>query len=441
MNCDSTFGPLSVDFANAGTLYPQQSSFKYGKDIFDTFYCKFDANTASKIGTDLNAALNEVQRAVVKINGEPVRSMYYEPKFMKIGSTERTDQYTGFLELHDLHEHLKKGNVVYASSTSTVEDTFDEIYSSRVKQDLFTGYEVNAKDGKVLQYQAEEDLIKIDFGSYNPWKDSDSGGIKYSYGIHFDGDTPLEALKEARNKHGVGTHISPEGKLIIGSYGEPTTLTASRLGKETDYHIESSAFSNATQKLSKVKIRGPEIPEKRTARTKEDAQERLAKFLNPTKDTDRYRLHITVNNESVDNGSVKKTEVDNVDPTEDNLISLGKRYYQAADLNENSGRLTVDMETSKTKTVPEVGDVLKVKPFSQSCTFTNNIDISGNYLIYKVNHNIDTTWETTMNLAQPLVSRDDLTVGIELYHLNEEQTYTFEEVYGYNHREYIEATS
>lgn len=432
MDCSKGLGSLSIDFPEAGELHPAEANFKYGKEVYDSLYCKFDGPTANSVLNDIEIGLNEIQRVVVKINDKPIRSMYYEPQFLKLGNAHRSDQYAGFLELHDLHEHLKKGNVVYAPSTATTEETFTEIYSSRVKEGLFTGLDINS-EGDPIEYLPGDDGINVDLGAYNPWNDSESGGIKYNWGIHFDGDSPLEALNEAKNKHGVDTYISPDGELVVGSYKGRNSVTASRVGRESDYHIQSSAFGSASSTLSTVKIRGPEIGEKRIANTPKDRRERLAKFINPYKDPMRHRIHITVNNNSASGNGVKKMQVNNLNPREQNLSKLGKRYYQAADFNANSGRVTINMETSRSNTVPRIGDEFRVKPYSSGCKLESHVDIEGGYLINQANHKFTSDWQVELGLAQPLVSKENLTVDIEVYDLNKEQTYPFEEIYHYDY--------
>jgi hypothetical protein len=456
MICDTKYNGLSIDFQNADELWPVEAGFEYGKGQYSSLYCTFDSDTASEMKND--DRLNSIQRAVVKIGGKPVKSMYYKPSFLKVGPKSSDHNYSGFLELHDLHENLRNGSVVYAPSSSSLEETFGEITRSvqnpnlhgasgqppiKIKND--TSIKSSDAQNENLTLQDESTDFGVDFG----FLFEESDGIEAGNVIHFDGESPYKALKKAKRLHGVDTHVDKDGSILVGGYPDGRNFTASNTGTNVDFHIKSSSLSSVFQNLNQVLVKGPTIFEGGTFDRSTSQNSKLAKSLLPGYG-DKLRVHLRVYNEnrvdqqsleSTNQGAMRTISAPNIDPLSDNLIKAGKRYFRGVDRQIGVGSVDFNIDNSNISTGKlsflQVGSQINIKSIQNNCLNELSSVVGGNYYVYKVNHTIENGWTTSVDIGKPLISESDIGVELKLYDVSNENTMSFRQVFGYPYAEYL----
>ena len=428
MNCNDNFNSVSVHFNRANrTLYPVEANIQTGVNSYQTFYCKFDAITAREMSND--DLLNDTQRATVNIGGNPTYSMLYRPEYLKVGESSEDHEYDGFLELHDLHERLKDGKVVYSPRTTTAKETFTEILDSRNNTGIITGYDIRSDDKATPSLSNSPDLNLSGFFS-------EELDVRENSPIHFDGDTPFEANEFAKKKHGTVTHINSEGKFIVGNYTDNSDYTVSTSGYNSDLHMKSASASTSYQEARRLTIQGPKI------HGELDNESGLADFADSfslPSDENNLRVTVKIENEAAsEEGAIKEKRATNVNPYTVDLIDLGKVMFRGMDMNTGQGSVTLNMNNSNIDPRDlnlKIGSNLTVRSPPNNCLYDKEYDIEGNYSVTGVRHRIGSTWDIRAEIANGLVPLNNLTSEIKLWDVETGQDYTWEEVHGYEQKE------
>lgn len=472
-DCNSSgYSPISIDFQIGGELYPTNATLDHHKDKFDSFYCKFDSVTASEIKESLdNGPLNEVQSATVKIYGEPYRTMYYEPNFFKIGDPKFYENSSGYLELHDLHEQLTKGNIEWHPPSPNVETTFRKIFQSRVDDDILNTLTL----GEQAQVDGSPNLITEETSGVSDEREENSllGGtgtdetvspreflfkavtlstdfVLDNVGIEdiskkeiedrkieFNGITPFKALQKAKQTFSIGTYISPTGELVVGEYNHNKSMTASISGTGVDYHIESGGLGGGFERVSKIHVKGPVI--RRIEEEKERGSDSTVQpsYKQITEDTakdrrrrmDRIRMHVIVKNPNVNNGNVIVTEAGSTVFSKEQMERVGLREYWGHELQNSTGNMTINMDTSNSSYIPRIKDTITVKNAATCGDIIPSNLPSEEYFVTGVKNKYDGSLKTTVGLQALRTNINALEFETYFYNFSDDQTYTPEEIY------------
>jgi len=444
MDCNTDLSPISIDFQHAGTLYPESATFEYGRNQYSTLRCSFGKKTVEGMSDHLQS-FDEAQKAEVKIQGETIRPMYFEPQFLQLGTSGTSDKTNGYLELHDLREHLKKGHVDFAPERVTTKRSFEKIYKNRVKDNIFTGIEVldegetignwfneqvnnplienSDKTGPIFPYSFEPNIFKAEETDFE-------GG----YAINYD-STPLKALRKAEQKHGVSTRVSSDGKLIVGPYNNNQSYVASNMVNQGGIHIRNASLGKRSNNVSRVVLRGPIRQAQDIVGDQIEANwiERKAVALAPYEEGEAdYRKTVVVDNRNVDDGVIIKETVDNLTPEDKPLKTLAKQYYAAITTSHNSGMINFSMEDTA-EIIPRIKDRVDVEMFSVDCSVAPGADrLSNEYFVSSVKHDYDSHWDVQASVIDvPPQDPSSLSVSVKYYDVENDQTITTEELYGF----------
>lgn len=437
MNCNKQdLSPLELDFQKAGTLSPVEGSFSYKFNEYDSLYCRFDSITARGMMQDVGGPLDETQSVLVKISGEPIRTMYYEPSYLDLGKADERNNSAGYLELHDLHEHLKKGVINYAPNSTDIEKTFNKIYDSKVNADIFNGVDIRAsgnslnvislQPGNLDLFEGSDEWIPFDVS--NPRDGSGEKHLEMAYSLHLDSVSPLKGLRKARKKHSVNTHISPNGELVVGGYGDSVSeFTASEAGGDVDYHIKSSGIRAVANTVKQVNIKGPIVHDSIHERNERDAA-----FWNPLmEDTSGHRLEMQIVNDSIDEGDIISVEKSDIEPRLDDLKKIGKAVFRSVQRQTNNGNIVINMNTSRTNITPKIKDLIKVEKSKVCGDKSTSFTLPDTYFVSGVEHRFDGTWDVTVDLMNIPENRENLSVNATFHDISSGQDFTYKELYGY----------
>lgn len=429
--------PVELEFQKAGSLSPVEGNFSYKFNEYDSFYCRFDSITAERMMGDIDGPLDETQNVLVKVSGEPVRTMYYEPSYLDLGKADDRENSAGYLELHDLHEHLKKGVINYAPNSTDIEKTFNEIYDAKVNSNIFNGIDIRAsgnsldvislQPGEMALFEGSDEWVPFDVS--NPRDDSGEKHLEIAYSLHLDSVSPLKGLRKARKKHTVNTHISPNGKLVVGGYGKPgKNFTASEAGGDADFHIKSSGIRALANSVKQVNIKGPIVHA-----TVEERNEKGAAFWNPLKeDESGHRLEMQITNDSIDEGDILSVEKSDIEPRTDDLVDIGKAVFRSVQRETNNGTVVINMNTSRINTCPRIKDLIKVKKSEVCGEKSTSFTLPDTYFVSGVEHKFDGTWDVAVDLMNVAEKKENLSVSATYHDISSGQTATHKEIYGYD---------
>lgn len=466
-DCNLTRTPITLRFQSGAIVHPIQSTFSYSKDEFDVFQCKIDSKTAQDMNTYIEGQddvvqtqdlFTDTQWVQVRIAGDPARRMYFEPEFLKLGNPGGTQEASGFLELHDLREQLKKGAIDFAPQQTTTEKTFKKIYDGRKNEKLISNLIFNENDGKSLTVRDNDEAVKLDYAHGND--DRDSYYIQWGYSLHWNNTTPLAALRSAEEKHGVGTHIGPRGDLIVGEYQGGNTWTASNLPSKSYYHVENSALGETNKKVKQVHLVGPQIEEfdreggSTSAEGSSSMEARNAdKFLDWIDQDDEGRrggteeygwiLHLYITNTEANGGTTLRKDVKDLNPHKQDLEKVGKRHFLGVQTKTRSGRLNINMDSSEGEgpssvgpnseypQAPRIKDKIIYESGGSGCV-DGITGIGGDYYVSDVTHTYNKgSWDMEVGVFKVPTNQSELEVRAEFYDLSTGQTYSHEDVYGY----------
>jgi len=452
MKCNSDLSDISLNFQNGGVLYPEKLTFNYGQGSFSTLRCSFGKPVVEDLEDNLGDFF-EIQRVEVESNGKTLHSMYFEPRFLELGTSGTRDKSNGYLELHDLREHLAKGQMDFAPDRVTASDSFNAIYEARVNDDIFTGIEVLDEGDTISEwftFHFDSKVPGTDLISSGEFNETDKTGPVYpfsvdnilnsdeididsNFAVNYD-SSPLKALKKAERKHAVSTHVSPEGKLIVGPYSNTNSYSASNMDSQGDIHIKNSSLGVKSNKVSRVVLRGPVSTKVNIGQGEADAwveEKNLALTAISTNSID-YRKIVTVDNPNVDNGIVLKREVDNLEAQDQPLKNLARKLYIGTVVSHNSGTITFSMGEDP-GIVPRIKDRINIELFSVDCSPASGADrLSNEYFISNIRHEVDSGWDVTANVMDvPPQDPSSLRVSVKIHDVENDQTITNKEKYGF----------
>lgn len=424
---DRRLSPISIDFERGGTLYPLSVSFQYHKDEFDFLTCKFDIDTANRIQEYLDSTLSNPQRATVLVDGKPVRMMYYEPDFFRLGSTNEEDgrDWPGYLELHDLHESLEGGTVNYAPKTTTLKDTYRRIFRARDDKETIKSLEFSIPQNPRIYRSDNDTAFAFDgnVGIFAPFE------IDFGYSINFDKISPLEAIEKANNVFGVSTHISPDGDLVVGQYEGETSYTASDTGSGSNLHISSASMTNTSNKIKQLTIEGPKEKPSTQTLGLEGTTEKISEWLNQRTDNDvGFRTQVVVENLAVDSGKTATIQAHNAERGE--LRDLAKRQYRRLESQRTRGTISVSQNTSNRYGPFFIGDGIEVAEPLSSGGLKKPAYSAGDYYVAGISHRYQQSWTSDVEVFQIPSDPADLNVTLRYIDISSGQEYTHEELYG-----------
>lgn len=408
------------------TLRPIKADFTYSAGEYDFLTCEINSNTAQRV-EDSAGLLNETRGVEVKLNGETIRTMYFDPSNLKTGKDLRDSKYGGYLELHDLHEFFTSGSLDHDFNKSPLKYIYREIFRQRQgDKDPFT------KDQPVFNLgentaEGVESTRRFDFK-----KSGDVQEVEEGYSIDLDSDaTPLEAIKAANNKLNINTHIRPNSDFVVGGYNGQNSWTASETGKGADYLIDSAGITQAYQKkLKRINIIGPiEV-----LGAEEDIERRLGSLgsaLNHFDDpqSSGYQLQAVVEDPDVEEGLIKTINLDSTNPKE--ISEAGIRAFQEIDQQKQAGDIEIDVSVSNTKRAARIGDVIYI-PEPKSCNLLETPAYREDlYTISSVRHKLSNNWKMELQLTSIPKSAEELEFRIGYVDNALGKTYTFEDVRGY----------
>ena len=429
MQCSNDgLSPVSISFENGGTLYPVTSNFSYSDSEYDYLTAKFDTDTANKIEAELSGGLGEPQRAVVAVNGTPIRAMYYRPEFVRVGlnDPETSTDWPGYIELHDLHEVLKSGTVDYAPRSTTLRDTYRAIVDAAETDKYISGLKITA-DNQSLYNEDNEEQLRIGFDV--PLDKDELIDTEYGFAINFDKISPLRALQKANNIFGVTTHISPEGELVVGPYQGVSSHTGSDSGETSDLHISSAGVTNATKQLKRVNIEGPKIFYGLEGHGLGEAVEEVKEYLNPFQDNDTgLRMQAVVEDRTMASGVTRNIKMHNV--SQDEFRAAAERQFIGMQLRRRSGSFTFNMDTSDEPAAVRIGDRLKVDEPSGCGKMLEPAFSGGTYIATGISHRTNPSWKMDVDVLSEASSSRDIAVTIRYLDISSGEAYTHEELYG-----------
>jgi len=437
MICDSgEISPVSIDFQEAGTLYPEELSFSTSDDNYDTLICKFGSETAQRLYDNRNEGLNEVQRATFRVHGEPVKAMYYKPDFLQLGENIEARDYYGVLELHDLHEHLKNGIVDYAPQEATVEDIYREIWRRvETSNNIITGLEINIEDSSTSVSEARgfnSNERGGALGISSPVGDDEILDVDFNWVINFDEQSPLKSIQEANKKMALTSHISPEGKLVIGDYNSNNSHTANKIRDGESHLIKSVGVTGYNSDVGKVILEGDTstgIPGN-TAESIENTIE----YWNPFDDAGgRVRGKVIV--ETPTGGRTVTLEGHELTPRPEYMVPVAKRALVGILSKNPSGQIVLDYNNGIDTNI-KVGDTIQLEN-PVTCGDLVNPSYSANeYIVSGVTHRYNSSWEVIIEVINDLGNiLDNIDVTFEYWDISDQQGFEHSELYDYLNKE------
>jgi hypothetical protein len=421
---DCSQSTVEIEFQNPGKsrLRPIVADLAYGSDKYDFLTCKFNTDTANKVKDNIDS-LDKTRAAKVKINGKTIRTMYFSPENLELGKDHRDSDFGGYLELLDLHAFLDKGTIDKDLSNLNLRDLYSTIFRYRQEDnDPFTSpkpiFNIDREDSQNLNYVAE-----------------DEGGrpMTLTSGLNLDLEeksTPLDALKTANNKLGIGTHITPDGELVVGSYNGTGSYIADE-ENSIDYIIESSGISMAYKdKLKRLNAIGP-IEGIATG----DASRVLGSFgssLNSLDDPERsgQELRVVVEDDSVETGEITTQYMRQTAP--DDFAKAAVRKFLQIDAAKQTGSITLNITASNSNNILKIGDLLTVDEPTSCNLLEEPAYRADSYAVQSVRHLFDKSWKTEVELAGiPDRSAGDLEFRIGYLDNATGEIYTFKDVRGY----------
>lgn len=435
---------LSILFTESGKLLePVEGRFTYGKDKYDFLQASFNATTSSAIGEAMDEnLLASPELAVVRVNEEPVRRMYYDPEHVELG-TDVYDDAGGFIELHDLHETLKEGTVNYTPDGEiSLEEVYTEIFNSRVKEGYFSGLRIEAPN-KII-----EDNSKVTLPLLPDSLTPEDGVYLFGLGelqtvespltkeaIYFDEISPLEAVKQANKQLGVTTHVDSQGNLVVGAYKSEKTYTASEPGEEADFHIEGSAITGDAGSIQTLIIDAGNQVDLSGMDTSQETLGRHYNSLNPfTDDSDKgYRVQIIVNNRDGVGGEVIKTKRPQLGY--DDYVTGALNLWQTLQSQYTSGSVTLNGTTSNVKRPVTIADNLLVAEPDPCGLIDHGGYPGGNYFATGVTHTFGNSWQMEVDLLQNYSTNPNIEIDVLFNDPTKDEVFTHEDLYGYEYGE------
>jgi hypothetical protein len=414
------------------TLTPINADFTYAAGKYDLLTCEFNSDTAQKIRDNIEL-LNQTRAVEVKLAGETIRTMYFHPRNIRIGKDLRDSEYGGYLELHDLHEFFASGAIDKDFDNERVKTIYKEIFRKRQgEKDPFTNDTPIFKFGQNRIAEEGYQAYSWHIGDEGKWMRED--GRKTDLDIK-DESTVLEALKQVNNELSLSTRINPEGEFVVGGYDGRNDWIANETGTGSDYLIKSAGISQAYKKdLKRVNIIGPiEVlgaPKTDFGR----AAGSLGSALNPFDDPQEsgYQLRAIVEDPEVEDGKIVTKEMTSTHPEKiEEIAQGGIRKFLQVDSQKQTGNITIDMEASSIKDVPDIGDILHV-PEPESCNLLEGPAYRADvYSIYSVRHKLSGGWTMELEIESIPISGDSLEFRIGYIDNATGDIYEYEDVVGY----------
>jgi hypothetical protein len=372
--------------------------------------------------------------------------MAYKPSYFDFGISNKEYQSDGSLELKDMHATFGDGVIDMSPERATSEFVYSEIFGARNKRSIdppyFTGIEIRDKT-TLAEEGGAEGLFA--FGFTNPFKDDNVLPFAASFAIHFDQETPLEALEKANQKFSLDTHVDEYGVFVVGGYNGNNKYTASRSGDSSELQIESGSVTASEGELGKLILNGAKhIPgfqdptdTKNFISTDVQVGE-LFDWLNPLDDNDQdedkvetgYRLQVIIDNKESENGVVRN--VDAFDIGNKDLMRTAERIFQSLQSQSAGGSMSIDMETSNKSVVPRIGDTMTVEGELDTCgELQQPAYDKGDYTVAGVEHRYDGSHTVDVQIDNPIAEEQNLQKKYRVLDVSSGNTYSFEEVYGY----------
>lgn len=427
ISCETSDIELIWNNTARSSLSPISADFTYGAGNYDFLTCRFNSDTAQKM-EDNGEILNDTSAVQVKLNGNLVRTMYYDPANLRTGKDVRDSDYSGYLELHDLHEFFTTGEIDIDLSNTPVKNVYRQVYNYRQGEpDPFANKApIFTFDGKELA--EEKDSVYLSQKFTDP-SDPDTSKILESADI--DNKTPLQAIKSLNNKLEISTRISPSGEFVVGGYIGTNDWVIDESGSNSDYLLESASISQAYQDdLKRVNILGPiELPD--SGQDLEGRLQGLAGAASPVGDPDSsgYQLRAFVEDPDLEQGKIKTINLDSTKP--DEIAKAGVRAFQKIDAKKQEGTVTVDVSVSNQKQAPRIADSVYI-PEPKTCGLLEEPAYRADvYTISSVRHQLQSNWKMDLTLKGIPRDIDDLEFRIGYVDNATGETYTFEDIQGY----------
>jgi hypothetical protein len=432
-------------YDNSSYIEPSQFSLSYGMSQYGQAEFKFNRDTAQKLyssdehwWTGHPDKVDYGNTVSMYVDDTKVKTFYMPNDTFELGLSDADYNYdtAGSCKLYDAHMLLDRGVVNYAPRTTTLQETYRNIFNSiDVNDSLLTSMSINAE--KNPTFYNDDGGFRI---GGNVRKDGHFD-VKYSWALNFDEITPLKAIERANEIFGVTSYMKPvDGggvELIIGEHvADERRMTASETEPINDFHIKSASLSDNYTSVGQVNIMGPKVTPAFAGNLG------LDDFVDALTNDDLiegedvqseykygYRIRAEISNKNAPNGKTVTIQAHNLEPEE--LVPAGLRAFKKLEISESTGYITVSYPTSNTEKVPSLGDEIYVSEAKPPCdNMPSRSYPGGRYFVKAVNLNQNKTLEGEFDLMS-VPDAVEISTGITYINIeNPDEKLTHKEIYG-----------